>query len=169
MGADDFRDYILGLIFYKYLSAKMHTYADNILKPDGITYEDLDEYRREGKEYLEAIRAEALDSLGYFLKPSELFSKLAHRGNGNGTNKFILGDLKTVLNNIAQSTMGTDSEEDFDNLFEDLDLSSSKLGKTENAKNELIVKVLTTLDEIDFKLEDNESDVLGDAYEYLIG
>ncbi len=65
--------------------------------------------------------------------------------------------------------MGPDSEEDFDHLFEDLDLTSSKLGKTESAKNELIVKVLTQLDEIDFRLEDSESDVLGDAYEYLIG
>lgn len=65
--------------------------------------------------------------------------------------------------------MGTESEEDFDNLFEDLDLTSSKLGKSETDKNELIVKVLTHLDAIDFKLQDTESDVLGDAYEYLIG
>jgi len=65
--------------------------------------------------------------------------------------------------------MGTDSEVDFENLFEDLDLTSSKLGKSESAKNELIVKVLEHLDKIDFRLEDTESDVLGDAYEYLIG
>jgi type I restriction enzyme M protein len=65
--------------------------------------------------------------------------------------------------------MGTDSEDDFNKLFEDLDLTSSKLGKTESAKNELIAKVLGHLDKIDFKLEDTDSDVLGDAYEYLIG
>ena len=65
--------------------------------------------------------------------------------------------------------MGTESEEDFDHLFEDLDLTSSKLGKGENAKNDLLVKVLSHLDAIDFKLEDTEADVLGDAYEYLIG
>jgi len=169
MGADDFRDYILGFIFYKYLSEKMHTYADKILKPDGIKYEDIKEDSKDGKAYLKAIKEEALDSLGYFLKPSELFSELARRGNGNGKSKFILDDLTKVLNSIAQSTMGTDSEEDFDHLFEDLDLTSSKLGKTENAKNELIVKVLSHLSEIDFRLEDTESDVLGDAYEYLIG
>lgn len=65
--------------------------------------------------------------------------------------------------------MGSESEEDFGNLFEDLDLTSSKLGKSENDKNELIVKVLSHLNEIDFDLKNSESDVLGDAYEYLIG
>ena len=169
MGADDFRDYILGFIFYKYLSEKMHRYANKILEPDGIKYKEIDEDSEPGKQYLEAIRAEALDTLGYFLKPSELFSELARRGNGDGKSKFILDDLARVLTNIEQSTMGVESEEDFGNLFEDLDLASSKLGKTESAKNELIVKVLTHLDEIDFRLEDTESDVLGDAYEYLIG
>jgi len=169
MGADDFRDYILGFIFYKYLSEKMHTYADKILKPDKLLYKGIDEDSKEGQKFLHAIRAEALDTLGYFLKPSELFSAMALRGGGEGKSKFILGDLTKVLTNIAQSTMGTASEEDFDNLFEDLDLTSSKLGKTESAKNELIVNVLVHLDKIDFRLEDIESDVLGDAYEYLIG
>lgn len=169
MGADDFRDYILGFIFYKYLSEKMHTFADRILKPDGVLYADIDESSKEGKEFLAAIAGEALDSLGYFLKPSELFSELARRGNADGKHKFILEDLDKVLNNIAQSTMGTESEEEFDHLFEDIDLKSSKLGKSENAKNELIVKVLSHLDKIDFQLEDTKADVLGDAYEYLIG
>lgn len=169
MGADDFRDYILGFIFYKYLSEKMHSYADELLKPDGIAYQDINEASEKGQEYLTAIQAEALDSLGYFLKPSELFSEMARRGNGGGKAKFILDDLTKVLNSIAQSTMGTESEEDFDHLFEDIDLTSSKLGKSEKDKNELIVKVLTHLDAIDFRLQDSERDVLGDAYEYLIG
>jgi type I restriction enzyme M protein len=65
--------------------------------------------------------------------------------------------------------MGTASEDDFDNLFEDMDLNSTKLGKTPEARNEIISKVLSHLDKIDFKLEDTELDILGDAYEYLIG
>jgi type I restriction enzyme M protein len=65
--------------------------------------------------------------------------------------------------------MGTESEDDFDNLFEDMDLNSTKLGKTPDARNEIISKVLQHLDKIDFALEDTEIDVLGDAYEYLIG
>ena len=170
MDADEFRDYILGFIFYKYLSEKMNAYADDILEADGLTYQSIDERSTEGKQYLEAIREEAVESLGYFLKPSELFSAVARRGNGNGKHgdTFILEDLQRILNNIEQSTMGTDSEEDFDHLFEDLDLASTKLGRTEAAKNELISKVLAHLDKIDFRLKDTEADVLGDAYEYLI-
>ncbi|NJW55752.1 N-6 DNA methylase, partial [Salinimicrobium oceani] len=71
--------------------------------------------------------------------------------------------------NIEQSTMGTDSEEDFNQLFEDLDLNSTKLGRSPKARNELIAKVLSHLDQIDFNLEDADSDILGYAYEYLIG
>ena len=168
MDADDFRDYILGFIFYKYLSRKMEMYGNEILEPDGINFAEVEGHAQEA-ELIDALRDAALDKLGYFLKPSELFSELAKRGNAGGKNQFILGDLSKVLIHIEQSTMGSESEEDFGNLFEDLDLTSSKLGKSENDKNELIVKVLSHLDEIDFDLENTESDVLGDAYEYLIG
>jgi len=172
MNADEFRDYILGFIFYKYLSEKMELYANSILKADGIKFKSIKEKTKEGKEYIEAIKEEALEKLGYFLKPSELFSEVAKRGNNDkeeGTSNFILEDLQKILTNIQLSTMGTESEEDFDNLFEDMDLNSTKLGKTPDARNEIIAKVLQHLDKIDFKLERTELDVLGDAYEYLIG
>lgn len=171
MDADEFRDYILGFIFYKYLSEKMKIYANEILREDKMVYLDIKENSDEGKQYLEAIREESLEKLGYFLKPSELFGQLAKRGNGNGKSEsnFIIEDLDAILNNIQLSTMGTDSEEDFDHLFEDLDLNSTKLGKTVEQRNELISKVLSHLDKIDFQLEHQELDVLGDAYEYLIG
>lgn len=168
MDADEFRDYILGFIFYKYLSEKMHIYADEILAEDGIQYHEIDENTEDGQDILEAVKEEALLKLGYFLKPSELFSEVARRGNGEGDN-FILEELTGILNHIEQSTMGTDSEEDFNKLFEDLDLTSTKLGRTEKQKNDLIAKVLGHLDKIDFQLSNSESDVLGDAYEYLIG
>lgn len=173
MNADEFRDYILGFIFYKYLSERMHLYADEILKEDGILYEVIDETTKKGKQYLEAIKEEALVKLGYFLRPSELFSQVAKRGNGNGAaegkSNFILEDLAHILRNIEASTMGSDSEDDFDNLFEDLDLTSTKLGRTEGEKNTLIAKVLAHLDKINFQLDHAKADVLGDAYEYLIG
>ncbi len=168
MDADDFRDYILGFIFYKYLSTKMDLYANEILKPDGLTFQEIEGHKLEA-EYMEAVKDDALEKLGFFLKPAELFSELAKRGNAGGINNFILGDLAKVLTNIEQSTMGSESEEGFGNLFADLDLTSHKLGKSEADKNELIVKVLVHLEEIDFDLENTESDVLGDAYEYLIG
>ncbi len=168
MGADEFRDYILGFIFYKYLSERMHWFADEILRHDGITFDEIDETSAEGQQMLAAIEEESVEGLGYFLKPSELFHKLAEKGARKQDN-FILEDLGSILKHIEGSTMGHASEEDFEGLFEDLDLGSSRLGKTENQKNELIARVLVHLDQIDFRLEDTESDVLGDAYEYLIG
>ncbi len=167
MNADEFRDYILGFIFYKYLSERLHVYANKILEQDGIEFTSIDETSPEGQQILRAVKAASLEALGYFLAPSELFSVIAKRGAQK--NSFILGDLKTILNNIERSTMGADSEGDFDHLFEDLDLTSTKLGRTEEAKNALISKVLTHLDAIDFRLGDSGADVLGDAYEYLIG
>ena len=172
MDADEFRDYILGFIFYKYLSEKMHRYANAILAEDNVEYLAVREGSEDGDAMLEAVRGEAVQQLGYFLKPAELFSEIAKRGNskgGEGESSFILDDLQKILTSIEQSTMGTDSEDDFDKLFEDLDLTSTKLGRTEHAKNELIAKVLVHLDQIDFELEKADSDVLGDAYEYLIG
>jgi len=167
MNADEFRDYCLGFIFYKYLSERMHSYANDILKEsDGIDYTEIDEADEEGQEMLEALREEAIDSLGYFLKPSELFRALAKRGDDE---EFILDDLTSVLRSIERSTMGSDSEDDFEHLFEDLDLTSTKLGRSEAAKNSLIAKILTHLDAINFGIDDSESDILGDAYEYLIG
>ena len=168
MDADDFRDYILGFIFYKYLSTKMDLYANTILKPDGLTFQQIEGHPEEAL-LMQEIKQLAIDKLGFFLEPSDLFSELAQRGNAGGKNNFILGDLAKVLTHIEQSTMGSESEEDFGDLFSDLDLTSHKLGKSEADKNELIVKVLVHLDEIDFDLENTDSDVLGDAYEYLIG
>lgn len=166
MDADEFRDYILGFIFYKYLSEKQNLFANNLLETETV------------KEYvnlidsgdLEAIREESLLKLGYFLKPNELFGYIAKKGNANTENEsnFILEDLQSILISIEQSTMGTESEDDFNKLFEDLDLNSTKLGRTPEARNDLISKVLFHLDKIDFALEDADSDLLGDAYEYLI-
>ena len=165
MDADEFRDYILGFIFYKYLSEKMYLYANGLLETDGEDYLDLDENTEIGKKKIEAIESNAKDALGYFLKPSELFHSLVLRHSGANN---IIEDLERILNGIEHSTMGTDSEEDFDKLFSELDLNASQLGKTVQARSELIGKVITHLDKIDFHLEDSTIDVLGDAYEYLI-
>ncbi|MGJ0328188.1 type I restriction-modification system subunit M [Aliarcobacter cryaerophilus] len=167
MDADEFRDYILGFIFYKYLSEKMEDYANEILVEDGKTYFEIIGSKDE-EDYISAIKEEAIEKLGYFLRPEELFSQIAKRGNGT-SNNFILEDLTSILRNIEQTTMGHESEDDFVHLFEDLDLTSTKLGKTVEARNKLIVQVLTHLDKINFELKNHDRDVLGDAYEYLIG
>ncbi|NJY62834.1 type I restriction-modification system subunit M [Salinimicrobium sp. CDJ15-81-2] len=167
MDADEFRDYILGFIFYKYLSEKQHIYANKLLETEAVK-----QYTQiTNEEDLKFIKEESVLKLGYFLRPDELFTAVATKGNADEEveDNFILEDLQNILNNIEQSTMGTDSEEDFNQLFEDLDLNSTKLGRSPKARNELIAKVLSHLDQIDFNLEDADSDILGDAYEYLIG
>lgn len=176
MNADEFRDYILGFIFYKYLSEKIQRFGDSVLEQDNLKFAELDEKTEEGTAYIEAVQEASISELGYFLKPSELFHAIALKGsnqhdthNEGHSHNFILSDLARILKNIEQSTLGTDSADDFSNLFEDLDLTSTKLGKTEKAKNDLVAKVLVHLDKIDFNLSDTTGDVLGDAYEYLIG
>ncbi|KAA1245837.1 type I restriction-modification system subunit M [Aquimarina sp. RZ0] len=166
MDADEFRDYILGFIFYKYLSEKQYLYANTLLETEAIK----DYAAITDTDDLKAIKEESLIKLGYFLKPQELFSAIAKKGNANTETQsdFILEDLESILNGIEQSTMGTESEDDFNQLFEDLDLSSTKLGRSADARNSLIAKVLSHLDKIDFALQDTDADVLGDAYEYLI-
>ena len=167
MDADEFRDYILGFVFYKYLSEKQYIYANTLLETETVK----DYYELSDENDIEAIRQESLQKLGYFLRPQELFSAITAKGNANleEKNNFILEDLQAILNNIEKSTMGTESEDDFNKLFEDLDLTSTKLGRSPAARNRLIAKVLSHLDKIDFGLQEADSDVLGDAYEYLIG
>ncbi|WP_197917302.1 type I restriction-modification system subunit M [Thiosulfatihalobacter marinus] len=166
MDADEFRDYILGFIFYKYLSEKQHLFANKLLET-----EDVKDYAKvTDKDDIEAIKEESLEKLGYFLHPDELFTAISDKGNADtkGKSNFILEDLQAILNSIEQSTMGTDSEDDFNKLFEDLDLNSTKLGRSVHARNSLIARVLKHLDKIDFELGKVDADVLGDAYEYLI-
>ncbi|RUS63679.1 hypothetical protein EGN72_03280 [Pseudorhodobacter sp. E13] len=115
MDADQFRDYILGFIFYKYLSEKQYIFANKLLET-----EEVKDYRLvTDADDLEAIREESLEKLGYFLKPQELFSAIAARGNvkvdeddEETAGNFILEDLQSILNAIEQSTMGSESEDD---------------------------------------------------------
>ena len=172
MDADEFRDYILGFIFYKYLSEKQHLFANKLLETEEVT----DYLEVTDEDDLEAIKEESLETLGYFLHPNELFSAITKKGNikideddEEEVGNFILEDLQGILNAIEQSTMGNESEDDFNQLFADIDLASNKLGKTPAARNSLIAKVLAHLDAINFQLGAVDSDVLGDAYEYLIG
>ncbi|KGH50648.1 restriction endonuclease subunit M [Acinetobacter idrijaensis] len=168
MGADEFRDYILGFIFYKYLSEKAIAFANELLKDEGVAeqYQQLDESNPDHAELIKGIKENSVEEVGYALAPKQLFHSIAELGR-QGT--FILDDLSDTLRGIERSTLGAESEDDFANLFEDLDLNSTKLGNNANDRNELVSKVLTHLDNIDFDLNNSESDVLGDAYEYLIG
>ena len=160
MNADEFRDYILGFIFYKYLSDKVQLKANVILQDENLLYQNITD-----KAYIEAIEKEFKEDIGFFIKPEELFENIAHKGKEG---KNILDNLEEVLNNIEKSALGSESEDDFNHLFDDIDLTSTKLGKTPEERSKLVSKILIHLSGIDFDLKNTESDVLGDAYEYLI-
>lgn len=165
MDASEFKNYILGLIFYRFLSEKLVTYIDNkLLNKDKISYEDA----WEKEEYREVIVEDLIkdSECGYVIEPQYLFSnliKLIETGN------FDISILNKAIGKLQESTFGNASQQDFENLFEDMDLNSSKLGRGEAEKSKLIGTIMQKINDIDFKFEDTEIDVLGDAYEYLIG
>jgi type I restriction enzyme M protein len=172
MNADEYKNYILGFIFYKYLSERLESYVNKkLLASEDFKFLEIKENTQKGEKYLEEIKKACIGHLGFYLKPTELFLYLVKKGKGEikDETNFILEDLKNILNNIEKTSSGTPSEDDFNGLFADVDLTSSKLGSREKDKNEVIVEVLSLLNGIDFNLEDAKSDLLGDAYEYLIG
>lgn len=161
MEANEFKNYILGLIFYRYLSEKAEKRAENLLSEDNISYQEA----WKDEEYKEALQEELLGQIGYFVEPKYLFSTLLKAiEDGN----FDIEMLQGAINDITESTIGFESQEDFDHLFDDMDLTSTKLGKDVKSRSKLIAKVMANIAEIPFAHEDSEIDVLGDAYEYLI-
>ncbi len=165
MSAGDFMYFTLGFIFYKYLSEKIELRANEILQYDNINFKDA--WESDDEELKMELKEQCIQDLGYFVEPEYLYStiisKIEHKEN-------ILPSLERSLKKIEDSTIGQDSEDDFGGLFSDIDLASPKLGKTADDKNNLISGVLTALDGIDFGLnEADDIDILGDAYEYMIG
>lgn len=161
MEANEFKNYILGLIFYRYLSEKVEGRAESLLAEDKISYSEA----WKDEEYREALQEELLGQIGYFVEPKYLFSSLM-KAIEDGT--FDIEMLQGAVNDITESTIGQDSQDDFDHLFDDMDLTSTKLGKDVKSRSKLIAKVMANIAEIPFSHDDSEIDVLGDAYEYLI-
>ncbi|KXY35008.1 type I restriction-modification system subunit M [Bacillus sp. FSL K6-0067] len=161
MDAYEFKDYILGLIFYRYLSEKVEFRAEKLLKEDNVTFAEAwtdEEYKEDLAEYL-------IGELGYVIEPQYLFSNFVKEIEKG---EFDVEMLQNGVKAIETSTMGAESQEDFQNLFDDMDLSSSKLGRTVEARSKLIAKVIVNIAEIPFLQDDVEIDILGDAYEYMI-
>lgn len=162
MDANEFKNYILGFIFYKYLSEKIDIKLSEKLKNDGLTFTEAWEYEK----YHETLRKVAISNLGYFIEPQYLFSNIVEQAKRGDED--LIQNLERALKKVGDSAIGQQSSSDFENLFEDVDLQSSKLGKTVSDKNKLIGKILMHLSQIDFELDNEEKDILGDAYEYLI-
>ena len=165
MTAGDFMYFTLGFIFYKYLSEKIELYIDDQLSEDGINYKQA--WASNDDDLKAEIKRICIDDLGYFIEPEYLYSSIIEAINKKEN---ILPQLERSLKKIEDSTIGQDSGDDFGGLFSDIDLASPKLGKTADDKNKLISDVLVALNGIDFGLsEASDIDILGDAYEYMIG
>ena len=165
MDASEFKNYILGLIFYRYLSDKLLRFVNEELKDDEITYIEAwkdDEFKQDIIDLL----VDSDSGLGYVIEPNNLWSTLIEKIN---IAQFDISMLAKAINDLTESTLGLASQRDFENLFDDMDLNASKLGKTEADRSALISKVMLKINDINFHYEDAEIDVLGDAYEYLIG
>ena len=162
MEAYEFKNYILGLLFYKELSDRTEKFVAELLQEDNTTFEAA----WKDEEYKEAIVDEMLIKLGYVLEPKYLFPKMLELIRKD---EFSIDYFEEAINSIIASTQGQDSEADFDGLFEDMDLKSSKLGKEIKQRSKLIGKVLQTIDSIEVDLGDTDVDVLGTAYVTLIG
>ena len=157
----DFNDYFFGLVAFKYLSEKLEIFVDGELKKENKTFEDawvLDDYKA-------AIKSNSLRQLGYFVESKHLFKNILN--NAKSTD-YVLEELGNALKSLGDSSIGTESEEDFASIFEDLDLNSTKIGKNKSIRNKVILETMRQINNLDFNVEDSEVNYLGDAYEFLI-
>lgn len=162
MEAYEFKNYILGMIFYYYLSDRTEKYMANLLKDDNISYNDA----WKDEEYKEAVIEESLRDLGFVIEPQFLFRNLVTMVENR---EFDIEFLQKAINSLMESTIGNESQQDFEGLFSDMQLDSTKLGHTVKDRSAVMSKIIASLDEINFSVEDTKIDVLGNAYEYLIG
>ena len=156
----DFKQFVLGTLFYRFISENFTNYIEggdenvnySMLSNDIITPE---------------IKDDAIKTKGYFIYPSQLFVNVAKTAN---TNPNLNTDLKAIFDAIESSANGYPSELAIKGLFADFDTTSTRLGNTVESKNNTLAKVLKGIEELNFgNFEDNEIDLFGDAYEFLIG
>ncbi|WP_304057102.1 type I restriction-modification system subunit M [Levilactobacillus namurensis] len=162
MDASEYRNYMLGLIFYRFLSGKVEDYAHELLANDEVSFTEA----YANADYQAGLKQEIVDTLGFFIEPQYLYSTLVkdiQAGN------FDIEKLQTAVNAVQDSTIGKDSQDDFKGLFADMDLNSNRLGSTIAQRSELMAKVMLNLADIPFDADSLQIDALGDAYEYLIG
>ena len=162
MEAYEFKNYILGMIFYYYLSDRTEKFMEKNLKNDGLSYEEAwgkDEYR-------DALKQISQESLGYVIEPKYLFRKMVAMVENRS---FDIEFLQAAINSLMESTLGTESQDDFEGLFSDMQLDSTKLGHTVKDRSKVMAEIISSLDGIGFSVEDTRIDILGNAYEYLIG
>lgn len=160
----DFKSYVLGIMFYRYISENLTAYINRGEQEAGSP--DFD-YALLSDEEAEQARQGLIEEKGFFIKPSELFCNVRKKApNDENLNE----TLEKVFRHIEESAQGAESEENFAGLFDDIDVNSNKLGATVAKRNDKLVKLLNGVG--DMKLGDYQSntiDAFGDAYEFLMG
>ena len=155
----DFKQFVLGTLFYRFISENFTNYIEG--GDDSVNYAKYSD-----DKITPEIKDDAIKTKGYFIYPSQLFVNVAKKAN---TNPNLNTDLKAIYDAIESSANGYPSEPDIKGLFADFDTTSTRLGNTVESKNNTLAKVLKGIEELDFgNFENNEIDLFGDAYEFLI-
>ncbi|SDY93204.1 type I restriction-modification system subunit M [Tindallia californiensis] len=155
----DFKQYVLGTLFYRYISENFSSYIEG--GDESINYAELPD-----DIITDEIKDDAIKTKGYFIYPSQLFENIAKTAN---TNESLNTDLAAIFSAIESSANGYPSEKDIKGLFADFDTTSNRLGNTVKDKNTRLAAVIKGVAGIHFgEFENNHIDIFGDAYEYLI-
>jgi len=159
----DFKQYVLGMLFYRFISENLTSYIN---KQERRTGEKDFDYAKLSDDHAEFGRKDTVREKGFYILPSELFVNVRARARQD---KNLNETLAAVFRNIESSAKGSESEDDLKGLFDDLDVNSPKLGNTVEKRNQKLVKLLDAIG--DLKLghySDNTIDAFGDAYEFLM-
>ena len=159
----DFKQYILGIMFYRYISENITNYINEGERKAGDTTFD---YAKLSDKEAESERDNLVKEKGFFILPSELFANVVKRAKDDEN---LNETLEKIFNNIENSAKGAESEGDFAGLFDDIDVNSNKLGATVPKRNDKLVKILDGIANINLgKYKENNIDAFGDAYEFLM-
>lgn len=159
----DFKQYVLGILFYRFISENLTNYINTYERRSGK--KDFDYTKFSDKE-AEFGRADTVKEKGFFILPSELFVNVCKNARND---KNLNETLSSVFNNIENSAKGAESEEDLKGLFVDLDVNSPKLGNSVEKRNQKLVKLLIAIEGLQLgNYSDNTIDAFGDAYEFLM-
>ncbi|MGW9827907.1 type I restriction enzyme M protein [Brevibacterium pityocampae] len=159
----DFKSYVLGMLFYRFISENLTAYLNKHEHDAGDASFD---YRMVADSDAEFARDEVVAEKGFYILPSDLFANVRKRA---ARDENLNETLERVFKNIEASALGTDSEDDIKGLFDDLDVNSNKLGSTVAKRNQKLVKLLDAIGDLPLgRWEDNSIDLFGDAYEYLM-
>ncbi|MGO3064053.1 MAG: type I restriction-modification system subunit M [Brevibacterium aurantiacum] len=162
----DFKSYVLGMLFYRFISENLTAYINHGEHEAGNA--DFD-YTQHPDTEAEFGRAETVEEKGFYILPSELFDNVRKNAKDDENLAHLNEILANVFKNIEGSALGTDAEDDLKGLFDDLDVNSSKLGNTVAKRNERLRKLLDAIGDLPLgNFEDNSIDLFGDAYEYLM-